>query len=41
MKKLDPDRLSEKQKIMLKWSKEKLILKIINLQNELKKQLNS
>jgi hypothetical protein len=40
MKKLDKDRLSEKQKIMLKWSNEKLVLKIINLQEELKHALN-
>jgi len=39
MRKLDQNRLTEKQKIMLKWSNEKLVLKILNLQEELKKAL--
>jgi len=34
MYKLDKTRLSGKQKTMLLWSKEKLIMKILNLQKE-------
>ena len=39
MKTLNIDKMSEKQKRLLKWSNEKLVMKIINLQNELKKVL--
>lgn len=32
---LDINRMTEKQKRMLKWSKDKLILKVLNLQQQI------